>query len=367
MRFCFALITLMIVSSTASSQSRALADTLQAMERDSWRAWQTHNGEFFERFLSDDHVEVGAFGIAGKATVVKGVAGGACKVISYSVDQFRTTRLVPDAVLLTYHAAQNTMCGTTRVPSPVWVSSLFVNRNRRWLNAAYQQTPDLTRQVGIADTVIESYFTAIGGYRALKGVTTRRMSGTYVEGPLRATTEIFWERPALRRVNVHAPGFDYSEGFDGQTWEYNHDSKKAVIDTGAQAAAGRRGAEFDESFLDYREKGNRVDFVGRESLAGAPVIHVRVTMADGFVKDYYFDARTHLIAAVGKAMPIHAVGAPVKTLSYYEDWRQEGGLLQPHSFVEREVQTGRVLNALHWDRIESNAPIRRDEITNPAR
>ena len=193
------------------------------------------------------------------------------------------------------------------------------------------------------------------------------MYGTYVEGSLHATTEILWERPALRRVNVHASGFEYSEGFNGETWEYNHDSRKAVVDTGQAAAVGRRGAEFDESFVDYRNKGHRVEFIGPESLDGASVIHLRVILSDGFAKEYYFDARTHLIAAVGKAMPIHATGAPVRTLSYYEHWSSVYGVLQAHSFVEKEVATGRVLNTLHWDRIEINVPIAATEIEEPTR
>ena len=216
------------------------------------------------------------------------------------------------------------------------------------------------------DRVIADYYRAVGGYTALQHVRTRRMSGTYVEGSLHATTEILWKRPALRRVNVHAPGFEYSEGFDGQTWEYNHDTKKAVVDTGEQADVGRRGAEFDESFVDYRAKGNSVRFIGMESLGGRQVAHLRVTLADGFAKEYYFATRTHLIVAVGKAMRIHAMGAPVRSLTYYQDWRRDGGLLQPHSFVEKEVATGKVLNTLHWDRIVINSPIGAKEIGNPA-
>ena len=217
------------------------------------------------------------------------------------------------------------------------------------------------------DEVIADYYQAIGGYALLKSVRSRRMYGTYTEGALHATTDILWERPALRRVNVHAPGFEYSEGFNGETWEYNHDSRKAVLDTGQAAAVGRRGAEFDESFVDYREKGHRVELMAPESLGEVSVIHLQVILRDGFAKEYYFDARTHLIAAVGKAMPIHATGAPVRTLSYYEDWSGDNGVLEAHLFVEKEVATGKVLNTLHWDRIETNAPIARTEIENPAR
>jgi hypothetical protein len=53
----------------------------------------------------------------------------------------KAARFDTNTVLLTYHAAQSTTCSGTPIPSPVWVSSLYVRRGGRWVNAAYQQTP----------------------------------------------------------------------------------------------------------------------------------------------------------------------------------------------------------------------------------
>ena len=114
--------------------------TLIALERQSWVAWQNHDGKFFEGFLSDDHVEMGPGGQSTKAVVVAGVAGGGCVVASYSVDHFTYTRLGPDTALLTYRAVQDTTCGAAKVPSPVWASSLFVRKAGQWRNALYVHT-----------------------------------------------------------------------------------------------------------------------------------------------------------------------------------------------------------------------------------
>jgi hypothetical protein len=128
----------------ASAATDAAIDSLEvaltAVERQSWVAWQTHDGKFFQNFLSDDHVEVGTNGIASKADVVAYVGSGACVVTTYSVDHFRATRFDENTALLTYRAEQQTMCGTEKVPSPTWVSSLFVRRNGKWVNALYQHT-----------------------------------------------------------------------------------------------------------------------------------------------------------------------------------------------------------------------------------
>jgi hypothetical protein len=122
------------------AQSRDLKTTLVGLEKKSWEAWKNRDGKFFQQFLSDDHVEVGFGGVTNKATVVNGVASPVCVVKSYAVDKFSLVRFDANTALLTYHAAQDTTCGGQAVPSPVWVSSLYLKRHGRWLNALYQQT-----------------------------------------------------------------------------------------------------------------------------------------------------------------------------------------------------------------------------------
>ncbi|MEP7065167.1 MAG: hypothetical protein ABI889_03970 [Gemmatimonadota bacterium] len=217
-----------------------------------------------------------------------------------------------------------------------------------------------------ADAIIAHYYSAIGGRDRLEQVDTRHMWGSYSEGSLNARTDIVWRRPSLRRVNVHAPGFDYSEGFDGETWEYSFQKKQLVVDSGAAADAGRRGAEFDESFVDYGKKSHDVELVGAELFADQPAHRLRVTLADGWQKEYVFDDSTGLVLALRKAMPLHATGAAITSITSYEDWRAEGGLLQPHRFVERDVQSGRLMNTLQWDSIRTNVKLSGSELGRPS-
>ena len=226
---------------------------------------------------------------------------------------------------------------------------------------------ELSTKPSTADEIIAHYYSAIGGHDRLERISTRHMWGSYSEGTLNAKTDIVWKRPALRRVNVHAPGFEYAEGFDGQTWEYNFQTRHAVVDTGAAADAGRRGAEFDESFVDYAQKGHTIEMVGAESFGGRPAHRMRVTLADGWQKEYVFDDGTGLILALRKAMPIHAAGPAVASITSYEDWRPEGGVLQPHRFTEHDVQAGRLLNTLQWDSIRTNVSLSSSDLGRPAR
>jgi hypothetical protein len=118
----------------------ALKEQLVKVEKQSWEAWKNHDCKFFENFLSDDHVEVGFGGLTNKATVVAGVGSPICQVKTYSVDHFELKMLDKNTALLTYRESQDTTCNSKPVPSPCWVSSLYMKRGERWFNVLYQQT-----------------------------------------------------------------------------------------------------------------------------------------------------------------------------------------------------------------------------------
>lgn len=128
------------VAAKGALDNSALKETLIDLEKQSWEAWKKRDGKFFQEFLSDDHVEVGFNGTATKPQIVAFVASPICTVKSYSVDKFQLTIFDAKTALLTYHATQDTTCNGAAVPSPVWVSSLFIKRGKRWLNSFYQQT-----------------------------------------------------------------------------------------------------------------------------------------------------------------------------------------------------------------------------------
>jgi hypothetical protein len=234
--------------------------------------------------------------------------------------------------------------------------------------AALAWTLGSTSDTTSADSIIARYYTAIGGRDRVLAVQTRRMSGTYQEGTFSASTTILGRRPNLRRVSVTGPdGFTFVELFDGTTmWEFSEKFASPVRrDTGAAERAGRRGAEFDESFVDWNAKGHRVEARGRQSIRGRDVDQLHVVLADGWEKDYYFDVASGLLVALRKAMPLHAKGAKIESLSFYEDYRAVNGILLPHAFEERNTATGELMNVLRWTKIELDVPIRDEAFHRP--
>ena len=122
-----------------SGDVAVIKEQLIKLEKQSWEAWKNRDGKFFQDFLSDDHVEVGFGGVSNKAEIVSFVGSPVCQVKSYELDQFELKMLDKSTALLTYREAQDTVCHNP-VPSPCWVSSLYMKRGDRWLNVLYQQT-----------------------------------------------------------------------------------------------------------------------------------------------------------------------------------------------------------------------------------
>jgi hypothetical protein len=123
-----------------SDDTAAIKNKLIELEKQSWEAWKNQDSSFFVHFLSNDHIEMGSYGAATKEQVVHGIASHACAVTSYKVVEFKLKMLSENLAVIIYHAEQNTQCMNTPVPSPVWVSSLYIRRNDKWENVLYQQT-----------------------------------------------------------------------------------------------------------------------------------------------------------------------------------------------------------------------------------
>jgi len=189
------------------------------------------------------------------------------------------------------------------------------------------------------------------------------MRGVYTEGTFIASTVMERLRPNFRVVTVDG----YCEGFDGSAWELNTHSHGIVRTSGDAAAASRRGAEFDESFVDAAQKHTKIELIGERVIGSTRVWLLRATLPDGWRKDYYLDERTGLISGLEVSMPIHARGKPVTSISLYADYRRVNGVLFPFRQVERDVKTGATMNVLQWNSIEANPGIKESDFHPPCR
>ena len=133
---------LLLTAVASAAGPTATEQKLINLEKQSWAAWQKMDDRFWDRFLSDDHIEISGYvGATGKAAVIGGIRSKVCRVNSYAVDHFTFRQLDARNAVLVYRAEQDTACGGIKVPSPVWATSVYQLRGGRWQNVLYEHTP----------------------------------------------------------------------------------------------------------------------------------------------------------------------------------------------------------------------------------
>lgn len=115
---------------------------LIALEKQAAEAWKNKNGSFFQSFLSEDTMILGTMGlIDNKSQIVRAISSSNCEVKNYSLNNFRVTMLEKNTAVLTYKATQDVTCNGKPEPAGAWASTVYVNREGKWLAAFHQETP----------------------------------------------------------------------------------------------------------------------------------------------------------------------------------------------------------------------------------
>jgi hypothetical protein len=113
-------------------------DIAVRLERQAWEAMKTTDYRAYVRLLAEDFVDVLPDGIITKSEEEKGIVQ--LTMDDYKWEGLRVVHFKPDVTLLVYKATQKASFGGKPIPTPTWVSSLWIKRNGRWLNAFVQET-----------------------------------------------------------------------------------------------------------------------------------------------------------------------------------------------------------------------------------
>ena len=93
------------------------------------------------RLTSDEHVAITPYygGLLSKADQLKNL--GDLKVPDYKAGEIKVTLLTKDAALVTYPLTQKGTYKGKAVAAKNYVSAVWINRDGKWLEASYQETP----------------------------------------------------------------------------------------------------------------------------------------------------------------------------------------------------------------------------------
>ncbi len=193
----------------------------------------------------------------------------------------------------------------------------------------------LMAQTMSADQIIAKNVEAKGGMAKLKAIKSFRMTGKAGGGPMEVPFVMEQKRPSSFYQDVTVQNMHLIEAFDGKTgWTINpfagYGGKKdpELMDADSLKSA-QDSADIDGPLVDYKEKGNKVEYLGKEDLEGGGVHKLQVTLKTGNVKTIFLDADSFLEVKEASKRVIR--GTEVETETTLGDYKEEGGVMMAHS------------------------------------
>jgi len=209
------------------------------------------------------------------------------------------------------------------------------------------------------DEIISKYLAARGGAEKIKSVKSERVTGTITFGPgAEGPFLIERKRPLKMHMELTLNGQTMIRVYDGKSagWIFNPftPSPSVLSMTAADLRNIFDEADYDGPFVDYKEKGNQIDFVGKEEVLGAPALKLKLTNKLGDVSFFYFDASTFLLLKWEGARKIGDKDVPWE--SFFHEFREVNGLKYPF-LIESDSPGTDQTQRISADKIEVNIPI----------
>jgi hypothetical protein len=134
-----ALVAVTLVWGQAQNNQSVEAEII-ALEKRGFEAWKNKDKKFFQDTMLEESLALYSAGVANKEQWAQLIVDPNCTVKTYDLDNIKVTMMNKDTALLTYRYTHDTVCKGKQEPSPVWASTLFVKRGKKWLQIFHQET-----------------------------------------------------------------------------------------------------------------------------------------------------------------------------------------------------------------------------------
>lgn len=205
-----------------------------------------------------------------------------------------------------------------------------------------------------ADELIDKNIKARGGMEKLKAVNSVKISAKMKMGPIEAPVTVTKARPENFRLEFTVQGMTGIQAYDGTTgWAVMpFMGKKDPEQMSADMLKDFKDeADFDGPLVDYKKKGNKVEYVGKEDVQGTPAYKLHVTTKDGVESNVYLDADSYLEIKSDSKKKIQ--GQEMETETMIGDYKDVGGLMFPMS-IESHAKGREGAQTITIEKVELN-------------
>ena len=219
---------------------------------------------------------------------------------------------------------------------------------------------------GSLEEILDKTYDARGGLEKLKAVKSARISGTYeIPGMMQAPISMEWKRPNKLRIEFSTPQGDGVQAFDGETaWALMPGSDAAQALPDDQADGIRRQADLiDGPLVDWKTKGNSVEYLGETEFEGSAVHKIKLGLPDGTEQTIFLDASNFLPIRQSGSTTMQGMETDVET--YLGEYKKVGDLMLAHNIKNELIDVG-MTQTLTMESVEFNIDLADERFAMPA-
>lgn len=205
-----------------------------------------------------------------------------------------------------------------------------------------------------ADELIDKNIKARGGLDKLKAVQSMKFTGKMKMGPMEAPFMVSKKRPENFRLEFTIQGMTGIQAYDGSTgWMVMpFMGKKEPEQMSADMLKEFKDeADFDGPMIDYKNKGNKVELLGKEDVQGTPAYKLHVTTKEGVESNVYLDADSYLEIRSESKRKVQ--GQEIEAETTIGDYKEVGGLMFPMS-IESKAKGREGAQTITIEKVELN-------------
>ena len=209
-----------------------------------------------------------------------------------------------------------------------------------------------------ADDIIAHYIKTVGGPEKIQAIKTLRRVGKFTgEDGFEAQVVQESSRPNRVREEFSLQGMTGINAYDGVNgWKIDPFGGKkdpeSLSDEELRSIV--EDSDFDEPLVDYKAKGNKVEYVGMDNVEGTDVYKLKVTLKSGDTRTYYMDTDSYVPIKYETKRIIR--GTPQESETTLGDYKPVGGWYLPFS-IETKQKGSSGAQKITFDKIEFNVPI----------
>jgi hypothetical protein len=218
------------------------------------------------------------------------------------------------------------------------------------------------------DDVVTHYLKALGGLDKIQAVKSLRRTGKFIGGGgFEGVIVQENKRNASVREEFLLQGMTGVNAYDGKTgWKIEPwGGKKDAEALGEEEMKEIvEDADFDGPLVDYRRKGNKVEFVGLDKFEGTDAYKLKVTKPNGDLYTYYLDTDYYMPIKIDVKRIVRGEEREYETA--LGNYKLVNGWYLPYSIESNPKGHPQDKSKYVYDKIEANVAIDDSRFAMPA-